>query len=244
MVVNPSGPHHRDRCRTSRERLEHQLPWGADDPGDHDLAVRGRVLGLAAATGRRHRWFLLPCLFQVLHVLVQPVEALAPEPLEAAQPLVDRPQPAGVQAVQPLLARPADPHQPDLPEHPQVLGRLRLAHPQVPRQLGHRPLAAPQQHQDLPPLRLGDRVERVRGRRRSCHGSHHMPISECVNASRSAGRKGATSKRPDCHQRLPAAARPVGLPARGWPGPAAALGVSRLRAWCTPCRDAIRRSGC
>jgi hypothetical protein len=21
------------------ERLEHQLPWGVDDPGDHDLTV-------------------------------------------------------------------------------------------------------------------------------------------------------------------------------------------------------------
>src|SRR5262249_38386203 len=73
------------------------------------------------------RWFLPPCLFQVLHVLLQPVEAPAPEPLEAAQPLVHRPQPAGVQAVQPLPARPADPHQPDLPEHPQVPGRLRPA---------------------------------------------------------------------------------------------------------------------
>ena len=153
-----------------RERLEHQLPRGADHPGDHDLAVRGRVRGLAA-TGRRHPVVPPAFLLQLLHVLVQPVEAPAPEPLEAAHPLVDRPQPAGVQAVQPLLARPADPHEPDLPEHPQVLGRLRLGHPQVPRQLGHRPLAAPQQHQDLPPLRLGDRVERVRGRRRSCHGA-------------------------------------------------------------------------
>src|SRR5580698_4226562 len=28
------------------------------------------------------------------------------------------------------------------------------------------------------------------------------------------------------------AARPVGPPVRGWPGPAAVPGVSRLRAWC------------
>src|SRR5262245_21202758 len=39
----------------SRERLEHQLTRGTDHPGDHDLAVRGRVCSLAAATGRRHR---------------------------------------------------------------------------------------------------------------------------------------------------------------------------------------------
>src|SRR5207302_3252656 len=60
-------------------------------------------------------WSRLPCLLQLLDVLVEPVEALAPEPLEAAHPLVDRPQPAGVQAVQPLLARPTDPHAPDRP---------------------------------------------------------------------------------------------------------------------------------
>jgi hypothetical protein len=36
---------------------------------------------------------------------------------------VDRSQPAGVKAVQALLACLAVPHQPDLPEHPQVFGR-------------------------------------------------------------------------------------------------------------------------
>src|SRR5262245_10065551 len=124
----------------------------------------GANVELVVATG----WSLPPRLRQLPHVRVQPVEAPAPEPLEAAHPRADRPQPAGVQLVQPLLARPADPHEPDLPEDPQVLGRLRLGHPQVPRQAGHRPLAAPQQPQDLPPPRFGDRVERVRGRRRSC----------------------------------------------------------------------------
>ena len=44
------------------------------------------------------------CLLEVLDVRVQPVEALVPEPLEPAGPLVDRSQPAGVEAVQALLA--------------------------------------------------------------------------------------------------------------------------------------------
>jgi pimeloyl-ACP methyl ester carboxylesterase len=116
---------------------------------------------------------LLACLLEVLHVGVQTVEALVPEPLEPAGPLVDRSQPAGVEAVQALLARLAVPHQPDLPEHPQVLGRARLGHPQLLGQLGHRPLTRPQQHQDLPALRLGDRVEDVRRRRCSCHGTSY-----------------------------------------------------------------------
>src|SRR5215203_439425 len=171
VVVKPSGPHHRDRCRT-RVNASNTSSRGA--PITREITIS---LSAVACAGSPPLlivaivWSLLPCLLQLLHVLVQPVEALAPEPLEAAHPLVDRPQPAGVQAVEPLLARPADPHEPDLAEDPQVLGRLRLGHPQVPRQVGHGPLAAPQQHQDLPPLRFGDRVERVRGRRRPCHGT-------------------------------------------------------------------------
>jgi hypothetical protein len=55
-----------------------------------------------------------------MHVLVQPVEALVPEPLKPAGTLVDRSQPAGVKALQALLACPAVPHQPDRSEHPQT----------------------------------------------------------------------------------------------------------------------------
>ena len=51
----------------------------------------------------------------------------------------------------------------------------------VAREVGHGPFAAPEQHEDFAPPRFGDRVDRVRGRRRSCHGSHHIPISEYVN---------------------------------------------------------------
>src|SRR6202023_1649638 len=114
---------------------------------------------------------LLPCLLEVLHVLVEPVEALVPEPLEPAGPLVNRSQPAGVKAVEASLACLAVPHQSYSPEHPQVFGRPRLGHPQLLGQLGHRPLTRPQQHQDLPALPLGDRVEDVRRSRCSCHGA-------------------------------------------------------------------------
>jgi hypothetical protein len=56
-----------------------------------------------------------------------------------ARPRVDRPRPAGVQAVQPLPARPAHPYEPDLAQHPQVLGRLWLGRPQFPCRLGPGP---------------------------------------------------------------------------------------------------------
>src|SRR6476469_6440838 len=125
---------------------------------------------MRVAPCRCHRSILPSCLLEVLRVLVQPVEALVPEPLEPAGPLVNRSQSAGVEAVQPLLAGLAIPHQPDLAEHPQVLGGPRLGDPQLLGQLGHRQLAPTKQHQDLPALRLGHRVEDVRRRRCTCHG--------------------------------------------------------------------------
>ena len=45
----------------------------------------------------RFRLRLLPCLLEVLHVRVQPVETLVPKLLEAARPLMNRSQPAGVE---------------------------------------------------------------------------------------------------------------------------------------------------
>jgi hypothetical protein len=98
---------------------------------------------------------------------------------------VNRSQLAGDKAVQALLACLAVPHQSDLPEHPQVFGRPRLGHLQLLGQLGHRPLTRPEQYQDLPALRLGDRVEDVGRRRCSCHVRHHIPISACVKPEES-----------------------------------------------------------
>src|SRR5438132_410860 len=171
VVVNPSGPHHRDRCRTS-VNASNTTSRGALMTREITIS-RSAVADCAGAPRpvALIKLILLPCLLEVLHVLVQPVEALVPEPLEPAGPLVNRSQPAGVKAVQALLACLAVPHQSDLPEHPQVFGRPRLGHPQLLGQLGHRPLTRPQQYQDLPALRLGDRVEDVRRRRSSCHGA-------------------------------------------------------------------------
>src|SRR5499425_254479 len=145
VVVKPSGPHHRDRCRT-RVNASNTRSRGA--PITRDITISRSAVACAASPPLlvvAIVWSLLPCLLELLYVLVQPVEALAPEPLEAAHPLVDRPQTAGVQEVQPLLAGPADPHEPDLAQDPQVLGCLRLAHAQVARQVGDWLLAAPQQ---------------------------------------------------------------------------------------------------
>src|ERR1700752_3449952 len=56
------------------ERLEHELPWGIDDPGDHDLAVGRRGLRRRPSSPRAHQLLLLPCLLcllEILHVRVQ-----------------------------------------------------------------------------------------------------------------------------------------------------------------------------
>src|SRR3954452_19878839 len=97
VVVNPSGPHHRDRCRTC-VNASNTSSRGA--PISREISIsRSAVECADSLLVVAIVWSLLRCLLQLLHVLVQPVQALAPEPFEAAHPLVDRPQPAGVQAV-------------------------------------------------------------------------------------------------------------------------------------------------
>src|ERR671911_2294091 len=91
--------------RRSRPAARGPLPGDLGDVGrqvaQRLLAALDRVVLLHGLVGRRrlrprflpcpcHRSFLLPCLLEVLHVGVQPVETLVPEPLESADPLVDR----------------------------------------------------------------------------------------------------------------------------------------------------------
>jgi hypothetical protein len=118
---------------------------------------------------------------KLLDVHVEPVEALVPEALEAADPFVDRAQPAGVETVEALFADLAVAHEPDFSQHPEVFRRSRLRHPEFLCQSGHRLLTASQQDQDLTPLRLGDRVEDVRRRGGSGHAAI---ICRYRNASR------------------------------------------------------------
>src|SRR3954454_21740283 len=110
VVVNPSGPHHRDRCRTS-VNASNTSSRGASMPREITIS-RSAVADCAGVPCPvvLIQLLLLPCLLQVLHVRLQPVEALVPEPLEPAGPLVDRPEPAGVKAVHALLACLAVPH--------------------------------------------------------------------------------------------------------------------------------------
>src|SRR6266513_1402392 len=108
-------------------------------------------------------------LLKFLHVFVEPVEVLVPVLRESDDPLVQRLEAARVEAVEPLLPGLADPHETHFAKHAQVLRRARLRDPQRAGQLVDRTLAPFEQSEDPPALRLGDRVERIRGRSGSCH---------------------------------------------------------------------------
>src|SRR5437667_2249299 len=100
-------------------------------------------------------------LLELLHVLVEAIEALVPELLEADDPIVDRLEAPGVEPVEALLAGLSHAHQSHLAQHPQVLRRARLGDAERSRQLVDRALAALEQSEDPPALRLGDRIEHI-----------------------------------------------------------------------------------
>src|SRR5438552_5289305 len=114
-------------------------------------------------------------LLKFLHVFVEPVEVLVPVLLEADDPLVHRLEAARLEAVEPLLPGLADSHESHFAKHAQVLRRARLRDPQCASKLIDRTLAPLKKDENPPPLRLGNRVERIRRRGGSCHGRNICP---------------------------------------------------------------------
>src|SRR3977135_949377 len=99
VVVNPFGPQPRPRCAGSvnASNTSRRGPW----------MVREMMNSRSAATGLLFANVIAVLLaLKLLHVLVEPVEASAPELFEPADPLVDRLQAARVGAGEPGLARP------------------------------------------------------------------------------------------------------------------------------------------
>src|SRR5690606_25764716 len=120
--------------------------------------------------------FVRSCLRFRLRELVQhvvdQVAPLVPEALVARDPGMHRPQRRTVHPVETAAPVVAHVHQPYLPQHPQMLGHLRLSEPEQLDEVAHRELAARQGVEDLAPARLRHRVERVGRGRCSCHGSN------------------------------------------------------------------------
>jgi hypothetical protein len=87
------------------------------------------------------------------------VEALAPELPVGLQPLLELVQGLRAQGVQAPLAIDPGPDEPGLPQHPKMLRDARLAEAEPEHELVHRPLALPQEVEDVPAMRLGDHLE-------------------------------------------------------------------------------------
>src|SRR5262245_65508819 len=99
VVVKPSGPHHRDRCRT-RVNASNTSSRGA--PITREITISRSAVACAGSPPLLVVvivWSLPPGLRQLLHVRVQPVETLAQEPLDAAHPIADLPATTGVRGV-------------------------------------------------------------------------------------------------------------------------------------------------
>src|ERR1700745_3342462 len=82
---------------------------------------------------------------------VQLLEAVLPQLPVGAQPVVHGLQRVAVAAVQPLPPRLPDTDDPDLPEHAQMLGHLRLGHTHRVHQVVDGPLTVREDVEDLAP---------------------------------------------------------------------------------------------
>src|SRR5579863_4721004 len=154
VIVNPLGPNQWARCLAS-VKASNTRRGGPSIVRERTISrsATDSSLGLAAMQ--------LLLFLQFLHIGIEPVKALVPEMLEPADPLVNGLEPSRVQAVAPLLPRLPHSHQSHRPQHAQVLGGAGLRDPQRVRQVVHRALTPLEQQQNLPALRLGDRIECV-----------------------------------------------------------------------------------
>ena len=98
------------------------------------------------------------------------VKLVGPESLEILNPVMHGFELLRVQPIQPALPRLVNGNHTHLPQHAQVLGNRRLGKTELEHHLAHIPLRAPrEQIHNLPPPRLGDGVENIRGCRRPSH---------------------------------------------------------------------------
>src|ERR671913_923025 len=116
----------------------------------------------------------------LLGVCLDSSQLSAPVPRKHAAPVVDRAQRLGVDPVQGAPAVPPHVYKPDVSQHLQVLRHRRLPQLERVRDVGHRPLVAPDELEDVTPARLRNRVEGIRSRRGAGHETLYIPIWEYV----------------------------------------------------------------
>src|ERR1700693_1558848 len=98
---------------------------------------------------------------------------MLPETLEGFRPLMKWAYSGGVGSIKHVPSFASNVYQPDVSEHPEMLGHRRLLQAQAHHDVPHRALLQSQIIQDLPAPGLSDRVERIRCGSRSCHRANN-----------------------------------------------------------------------
>ena len=112
-----------------------------------------------------------------------------PELLKRLRPFVQGPYRLGIRPIHHVPSVSPHPHQPHVAQHLQVLRDRGLLQPQRDYDVAHRPLCIRQVNQDLPPPRLGHRIERIRSRSRSCHVGEYIFLYGNMSSAKFCPRK-------------------------------------------------------
>src|SRR5208282_754747 len=96
-------------------------------------------------------------------------QLMPPEPLELARPLMQRPNRLGVGSIEHLPAIATDVHQAHVAQHSEMLRNRWLLVAKAVYDIPDRAFLQRQVVENLPPPGFGNRVERIRSRRCSCH---------------------------------------------------------------------------
>ena len=109
---------------------------------------------------------------------------MTPVLLEYSRPLVKRTNRVRVGAIEHLPAIAPEAHEPDVPQHLEVLGHRRLTELEVRHDVADVTFLGRKVDEDVATLSFSDRVEDVRCRRRASHAPNYIPTREYVNRSK------------------------------------------------------------
>src|ERR1044072_1640535 len=106
---------------------------------------------------------------------------MTPVLLEYPRPLVKRTNRVRVGAIEHLPAVAPEVHEPDVPQHLEVLGHRRLTEPEVRHDVADVTFLWREADEEGATLSCSDGVEDVRCRRRASHAPNYIPTREYVN---------------------------------------------------------------
>ena len=107
---------------------------------------------------------------------------MTPVLLEYPRPLVKRTNRVRVGAIEHLPAIAPEAHEPDVPQHLEVLGHRRLTELEVRHDVADVTFLRREVDEDVATLRFSDRVEDVGCRRSASHEANYIPTTEYVNS--------------------------------------------------------------